>query len=211
MTEPQVGEIEVRSAALVDVSFPKRTIELVVMPYETEAHDVDYHGRSITEICSRGAYAGVEARTGRIKVNRDHDYQRVCGRSVKFHASRDDGLVAECRISRSSLGEDTLHDCADGMLDASAGFGLMRRNGRTGPVVPGAEVWETRSRRRLNHLYLDHIALVPEGAYVGADVLAVRARSNETVAVPATPNLDALWLREQREKLAALDAVYSHQ
>src|SRR4051794_20964861 len=155
MTEPQVGEIEVRSAALVDVSFPKRTIELVVMPYETEAYDVDYHGRSITEICSRGAYDGVEARVGRIKVNRDHVRHLVCGRSIKFHTSREDGLVAECRISKSSLGEDTLNDCADGILDASAGFGLMRQNGRTGPVVPGAEVWETRSRRRLNHLYLD--------------------------------------------------------
>lgn len=213
MTETiTVSEIELRSAELVDVSFPKRTIELLVMPYEVEAEDIDYHGRTITEICSRGAYNGVEARTGKIKVNRDHDQHLVCGRSIKFHTSRTDGLVAECKISKSTLGEDTLHDCADGILDVSAGFGLMRRNGRTGPVIPDAEVWETRSRRRLNHLYLDHIALVPDPAYQGANVLDVRSEglTAEREGIPAgTPNLEALQLREWQEKLAALDELYS--
>lgn len=207
MTE--LVEIEVRSAELVDVSFPKRTIELVVMPYEAEAL-VEYHGRMITEVCSKGAYDGVEARTGRIKVNRDHDRLRVCGRSTSFHTSREEGLVAECRISNTREGTDTLELCADGVLDASAGFGLMRRDGRTGPVIPGAEVWETRSRRRLNHLYLDHIALVPDPAYEGAGVLAVRER-DENIAVAATPNLERLQLRELQELYAAIDSVYIRQ
>ena len=30
------GEVEIRTAEVADVSFPNRTIELIVMPYETE-------------------------------------------------------------------------------------------------------------------------------------------------------------------------------
>jgi len=210
MSDSQAGEIEVRAAELLDVSFPKRTIELIVMPYEAEAL-VMYDGRMITEICSKGAYDGVETRVGRIKVNRDHVRERVLGRSTKFHTSRDDGLVAECRIANTPAGEEALELCADGILDASAGFGLMRKNGRTGPVIPNAETWENRSRRRLNHLYLDHIALTPDPAYEGANVLAVRDRDEPVAAVVAKPNLEAFQLREWQEKLAALDELYTRR
>ncbi len=55
----------------------------------------------------------------------------------------------------------------------------------------GGEQWlEQRSRRRLTRCFLDHIALVPEGAYEGR-VLSVRAAEPaEPAARVLTPNLD---------------------
>lgn len=200
-----MSEIEFRSAELANVSFPNRTIELVVMPYETEAV-VPYHGRLITEICSRGAWDGIEARTGRIRVNRDHEIRRTVGRSVAFHPSRAEGLIAELRISRTELGEETLALADDGVLDASAGFALMHDRA-TRKVKPGAEVWETRSRRRLNHLYLDHIALTPDPAYETANVLAVRS-NDPAVEASVMPNRQALQLQELRDLYAAIDSRY---
>lgn len=183
---------------VVGVSFPDRTIELIVMPYEHPAHVRD-RGRSYEEIVSRGAFAGVEARTGRIRCNRDHDVTRTIGRVAALHTSRDDGLVAELRISRTALGDETLALADDGVLDASAGFALLR--GPDGKIVDGAEVWETRTRRRLNHLWLGHVALTPEPAYETAQVLAVRSQGApepHSDGSVATPNRDSILVAEQR-------------
>ena len=43
--------------------------------------------------------------------------------------------------------------------------------------MPGGEVWETRSRRRLTKAWLGHIAMVPDPAYETANVLAVRSQA----------------------------------
>lgn len=203
-----MSELEFRSAALAGVSYPQRTIDLIVMPYEQEAQ-VLFHGRMITEVCSRGAWAGVEARAGRIRVNRDHDVRRTVGRTLSFNTSHDDGLIATLRISRTELGEETLALADDGALDASAGFALMHDQ-RTRKVKPGAEVWETRSRRRLNALYLDHVAMTPEPVYDDARVLAVR--HTDTVAhvdePTVQPNLAALKIQELQDLYARIDARY---
>jgi hypothetical protein len=47
--------------------------------------------------------------------------------------------------------------------------------------------------RRINRAFLDHVALVPNPAYKGAGVLAVRQEQGlpaEQEAVQPTPNLD---------------------
>jgi len=201
-------EIEHRSAQLAEVNFAKRLIELIVVPYERAA-EIVLRGRLVTEVVSRGAFDGIERRSSQIRANRDHQRERTVGRAVALHPSRREGLVAEVKISRTPLGEETLVLADDGVLDASAGFGLLRENGR---VKAGAEVWETRDRRRLNHLFLDHIALVPDPAYEDAKVLAVRAASAAAATVDAaastTPNLAALQLLEQRALLADIDRRY---
>lgn len=204
---PPGAEIEVRSSQLANVDYPKRTIELIVMPYETET-TVIHHGRPVTEVVTRGAYDGVQKRTSMIKVNRGHQTDRVVGRTLALHPSRDEGLVAEVRISRTELGEETLILADDGILDASAGFMLMRENGK---VKPDAEVWEARDRRRLNHLFLDHIAMTPDPAYPDARVLAVRAAheppgGQETPG--GTPNLDRLELNRYEALYADIDRRY---
>lgn len=200
-----MSELEYRTAEVVGVSYPKRQIELIVMPYETPTV-VNTPTRTYTEVVSRGAYDGVEKRGNRIRVNRDHNLARTCGRATALHPSRAEGLVAELYISRTELGEETLTLADEGILDASAGFALLRDE-QTGRVKPGAEVWETRSRRRLNHLWLGHIALTPDPAYETATVLAVRDTTPDSAV--ATPNLERLELDTLRQRLADIDRRYA--
>lgn len=193
---------------IVEVSYPQRSVELIVMPYETPT-EVAHRGRMIEEIVTKGAYGNGIAGRKDIRVNRDHDVARTCGRAVKFHPSRQEGLVAELRIAKTDLGEETLELAADGLLDASAGFALQI-DGETKKIKQGAEVWETRDRRRLNHLWLGHIALTPEPAYETANVLAVRHTEHGlVVAEAARPNLERLEVDRLREQYADLDRRYS--
>lgn len=180
-TDPEPrGALEFRSAQLVDVRFPERVIELIVMPYEEETV-VEHRGKLIREICSRGAFDGVERRANRVRANRDHDITRTVGRAVALHPSREVGLVAEIRIAQTPLGDETLALADDEILDASAGF----------LPFPGGERWlETRTLRRLEKCWLGHIALTPDPAYEGANVLAMRTRDRPAATETSTPNLD---------------------
>jgi HK97 family phage prohead protease len=203
-------ELRFRTAQVAEVSFPKRQVDLVVMPYETDTLIVE-RGKTFTEIVSRGAFDGIEARNDRVRVNRDHDLKRTVGRAIRFHPSTTEGLLAEIHISQTELGDETLTLADDGVLDASAGFGLLRD--KAGRVVPNAEVWETRNRVRLNRLFLGHIALTPDPAYESARVLAVRAGTPvggmDGEGRKPMPNRAALELREWQEKLAVIDSRYS--
>jgi HK97 family phage prohead protease len=180
-----LGRLEFRAAQQLAVSFPKRIIELIVTPYETEAlvpHPRD-HSKLITEVFSRGAYDGIERRPNRIRLNRDHDITRTVGRAVALHPSRQEGLVAEVRVAQTDLGDETLTLADEGILDVSAGFAVM----------PGGDRWETRARRRITKAWLGHIAMTPDPAYVSANVLAVRnAEDVAPLEVIATPNLDVV-------------------
>jgi phage head maturation protease len=196
--------IEFRAAQVTDVSYPSRTVTVIVAPYETPAVINTPRG-SFTEIVSRGAYDGVQRRAGSIRANRDHDWQRMAGRVTALQPERDEGLVAEVRMFKTALGEETLELCADDGLSASAGFGLMRTEGSSGSVKPNAEQWQGKTRR-LNELWLDHVAFVPNPAYEAATVLDVRDTS--LVAVAARPFLDRLELEQARARLAELDVRY---
>ena len=186
--ERPLSPVELRSTSAFEVDYPQRLITLVAMPYDSDAFAV-VHGRTVVESCAPGAFAGVERRANRVKVNRDHDYQRTVGRAVALHPSRAEGLVAELRIAKTTLGDETLGLAEDQAVEASVGFAVM----------PNGERWlESRNRRRLERLFLDHIAMVPEAAYAGTGAIAVRAAAiGMTAAVPiATPNLDEvrLWM-----------------
>ncbi len=186
------GGLRFRSAEQIGVSYPKRLIELVVTPYETEAL-VNYQGRMIREIFSRSAYDGIERRANRIRVNRDHDDRRVVGRALSLHPSREEGLVAEIKIAKTELGDETLALAEEGILDASAGYLPM----------PDGERWETRNRVRITRAWLGHIAMLPDPAYEDARVLSVRHAASGELSDPSTaetPNLDQVraWLLEDR-------------
>lgn len=193
-TGPAPGEWWERRVSDLDVSFPERIIELVVMPYEEETvvEHPQRPGVAVVEICTRGAYDGIERRANRVKVNRDHSEQRIVGRALTLHPSRAEGLVGRLRIAKTALGDETLELAADDCLDASAGFRPM----------PGGLRWETRSRCRLLKCFLGHIAMVGEGAYPGARVLAVRDAVR--VERPLTPNLDRLRAEMLRERYGSL-------
>jgi len=204
-----MSEIEFRSAAVVDVSYPKRTVTVIVAPYETPT-EIHTARRSWTEIITRGAYAGVERRSN-IRANRDHDWQKLAGKVVVSYPDRDEGLVCDVKMFQHGVGPETLELCAEDGLSASAGFTLMRENGRHGAVKPDAERWEQNGKvRRLNHLFLDHVAFVPDPAYETATVVDVRTRPLPPLLDDdcATPNRDRLQLEFWRSQAALLDSRY---
>ena len=144
----------------------------------------------------RGAFDGIQRRPNRIKVNRDHNLERTVGKAVALHPSRDEGLVAEVKIARTLLGDETLSLAEEEILDASAGFRPM----------PDGETWNRdRTEVQITQAWLGHIGLVPEPAYEGAKVLAVRDKANGGLTEASTPNLDQVkaWLMADRyEQLA---------
>jgi HK97 family phage prohead protease len=169
----------------MDVRYADRIITLVAVPYDEDAA-VHSRGRWITESVAPGSFDGVEYRASRIRVNRDHDVLRSVGRAVTLYPSRVEGLVADLRIARTPLGDETLELAADGVLDASVGYAPM----------PGGESYtENRTRRRITKAFLGHIALTPEPAYEGANVLSVRHSVEDTARLierVSTPNLDRI-------------------
>lgn len=195
MSERPTGELHIRAAQQVDVNFPKRLIEMIVAPYEEETITDQPYGRPVLEMFMRGAFDGIQRRPNRIKVNRDHQLERTVGKAIALHPSRDEGLVAEIRIARTELGEETLTLAEDGILDASAGFL---------PMPNGMDWNRDRTEVKIRKAWLGHIALVPEPAYEGSRVLAVRHQNGTGEERPSTPNLDLVraWqLQEQFDRL----------
>ena len=192
--EQPVGPYWERDAQLVDVSFPARTVEVIVMPYEAPA-EVRFDGRIVSETIARGAFDGIERRANRIRANRDHKAERTVGRARAFHPGRQEGLVAHVHISNTDLGNETLQLCADGCLDASAGF-LPMRDGM---------VWNGAAAYTVTKAWLGHIAFTPDPAHKGAKVLHVRTAVLASVLPPVlpassgTPNLDA-WFASERDR-----------
>lgn len=192
--EPKHAPIEMREATLANVNFPQRTIEVVAMPYDQEAL-VEYRGELWNESFERGAFDGIEKRPNRVKANRDHNKERLVGKATKFFPSRDEGLVAEIRIAATPLGDETLTLADEEMLEVSSGF-----------AVRGSDQVLDRSTRsrRIKRGFLDHLAFVAQGAYMGAQVLAVRSEERPNAAtLPKldTPNLDEVvaWMQSRRK------------
>jgi phage head maturation protease len=195
---------------------PKRIVTVIAMPYE-QPTTINEPGRSYQEVVSRSAFSGIEKQPRRIKVNRDHSWDKPVGKVVALHPSRQEGLVAEIKITGQRrgefpLGDATLDLCDDGILDASAGFCLLLRD--DGRVYDDAEVWERNGTvRRLNRLYLDHVAFVPNPAYPGAAVIDVRdapVLSQEPLGGDAAPNRDKLVLQDLRAEALALNSRWAH-
>jgi hypothetical protein len=114
--------------------------------------------------------------------------------------SQREGLVTDVDLSDNIRAGPQL--CEDDVLSASIGFGLLRRD--DGRVWEDAEVWEGRSVRRLNRLWLDHLAFVPNPAHPGATVLDVRS-SQEPPGRDAMPNRDSIITSELQAAHEALN------
>lgn len=192
---PPRAPVEFRRAGEFEVDFAQRTITLLAVPWDRDGH-IEFpprSGRGAIETVAPGAFDGVERRANRVKVNRDHDEHRTIGRAVALHPSRTEGLVAELRISKTPLGDESLALADDRVLEPSVGMA----------IAPSWQQWDAaRARRRVHKAFLEHIALVPEGAYgeSGAQVLDVRETRPAPVEWVATPNIDAVmaWLNATR-------------
>lgn len=197
IAERMHGPIEIRTVGMVaDVSFPKRMIEVIAVPYDQPAV-VEYptgSGNLITESIAPGAFEGVQTRTRAVKVNLDHDFRRTVGIVKALHPSRSEGLVAEIRVAPGH--DQVLDDANEGILDASVGMAVTR------DPSPDVEWSERRKVRRILKAFLDHIALTAAPAYAGAQVLSVR--HNDTTGELFVPVVDEFaddtreWLEQHR-------------
>lgn len=182
--------IEYRDTAVTGVDFAQRIIEMIAVPYEQEAA-VEYRGETWQESFERGAFDGVETRTKPIRANRGHDKERTVGKAVNLWPLREEGLVAEVRIAKTLLGDETLALASEDMLSVSVGFG-----------VRGSDQVLNRPYRRIKRAFLDHLAFVESAAYEGAKVLSVRGEEPPSAAdLPrlVTPNLDEVlaWMQSR--------------
>lgn len=173
--------VEIRHAALAGVDFAERVIEVIAVPYDQEAV-VDYRGETVRESFAPGAFDGIETRNDHVTANREHDYSRTFGKVIEWRSGDRRGLIGRIKVSETSLGDETLRLAADGVLKPSVGFVARPRDSilRNG-------------LRRVVRAFMDHVSLVPNPAYAGADVLAVRQGQQKEQGQPApTPKLNAV-------------------
>lgn len=175
--------VEIRSATVTNVDFEERILQVVAVPYDQEAV-VPYGGQMMVESVAPGAFAGIETREEHVSANRDHDYGRTFGKVLSYNPDDPVGLITNIYVSATPLGDETLRLAADGVLKASVGM-LVRRSDQ---IV-------NKGFRRIKRAFLDHVSLVPNPAYRGAGVLAVRQEQglpveDEGSPLAPTPNLD---------------------
>jgi phage head maturation protease len=182
----RAAPVEFRSSSVASVNFAQRIIEFIAVPYEEEAL-VEYRGELWKESFVRGAWDGIEKQPNRVKANRDHDGQRTVGKIINFWPSRLEGLVGAARIVQTPLGDETLALADEDCLGASVGFAVAGSD---------QELDRANRRRRIKKAFMDHLAFVPDPAYVGAGVLSVRRAG----APAATPALDELVAFMQARK-----------
>ena len=171
-----------------------RSLTVIVAPYDQPA-TVEYRGEIWTEAFAPGAFdslAGIDPQ--RIRVCREHNRADAVGKVLRFDTRSPLGLIAEIRIAKTQRGDDTLGLAAEGMLSASAGFAVDPTSGQT--------LDRTRRIRRITHALLDHIGLVMQPAYDGAQVLAVRSAVDAYLSDPlvawAQQRTDPVWTWARR-------------
>lgn len=170
----QVSMIETRSADMCDMNFEERIITVIAVPYE-QATKVMFRHEPWDEVFSRSAFNGFDPQKRRIPVTAclevpDHNHSggRLVGRIVQTYPDKQDGLIADLKISRTDIGQETLELARDGAISPSLGF--MVKN----PYQD--EILDRRNKvRRVNRAFIDHLAFVAEPAYPGAKVLATRS------------------------------------
>lgn len=161
---PPRAPIEWREGVVDNVSYPERVVTVIAVPYEQPA-DVEYLNDVYQEVFERGSMDHLITRPHRVRVNREHNKSRTVGKVIKFLPERPDGLVADIRIAKTPLGDETLDLAAEDCLSSSIGFAAPAQ-------------WTTVDRRaktrRIKSAYLDHISFVESPAYANADVIGVR-------------------------------------
>jgi len=180
-----MSEQHIRAAAIDDVAFGKREITLIAVPYNQEAIVPDWRPQADREKFMPGSFDGIESRTRQITMNRDHAAERVIAAARSFDTKSERGLISTFKVSNTPLGDESLQLAADGVLRASIAFAARSQD----MAVKDGVMTFYRA-------FLRHVALTPEPAYEGAEVLSVR--TGEPIDGIPTPNLDlaAAILRE---------------
>lgn len=188
---PRDVPVEFRNATLqVDtVNFAERTIEIIAVPYDEESRGPvkGPDGRLRPELVERGAFDGID-RGADVTVNREHDRARTFGKVVGYRTDDPRGLVTTIYASDTPLGDETLRLAADGVLKASVGMLVRRSDQRV----------DRNGVRRIKRAFLDHIALLPNAAFSGAKVLAVRQEQSGVQVDEVDPADEAAWETARR-------------
>lgn len=180
-------ELIIRSAGLVtDIDEKLRLIDLIAVPYDEEA-EIVWRGEPWREVFDRSAFNGIEDHAGRVLVNREHVRGDTVGKVVAFTTDHPAGLLAHVKIAKTPRGDDTLGLAEEGMISASVGYRVKQ---------PSDVQFNRRTRvRRVMRAFMDHLSMVEDPAYRGAQVLAVRDADpavEVTSPLQATPLLDAI-------------------
>lgn len=180
--------IETRSASVDNVDFGQRIITVIAVPYEQSAQ-VIYRGEIWDEIFMRSAFDGIETRQRRIPAvaalrvpDKEHD-GKIVGKVIGADPSNTMGLLADVKVSRTPLGDETLELAADDALSASVGY--MVKNPYRDQILD-----RSSKTRRIARAFLDHLAFVGVPAYEGARVLSVRSDGGDAGIPPARPLID---------------------
>lgn len=196
----EAGAVETRSSsvAIDGVNFPERTITLIAVPYEQPA-PVLFNRDVWNEVFSRSAFDGLDkwitsprarsipATASLIIPNPNHDEGRLIGRVIEARSGTvdgEEGLITKVKVSKGSMGDDTLHLAADLAVSPSVGFQI--KDPQRDQVLNRAT-----KTRRVNRAFLHHLSFVAEPAYSGARILSVRSNDELTNQnPPAAPLMD---------------------
>lgn len=181
-----MSEILLRNdGTLTDVDRKLRQIDLIAVPWD-QAAEVYWRDEIWSEVFKRGAFDGIESRSGEIRVNREHVKGNTVGKIVEFDPGHADGLFARVKIVRGPKGDEVLDLAEDDMISPSVGYRAQK------PSDVHLDK-ATRSRTVIN-AFLDHLGMVEDPAFKGARVLAVRGEPSGLLVadgpLPATPLLD---------------------
>ena len=179
------------------------TVIGLAAPYD-EVVEVDDGDGPYLEAFTRGAFAGVVDRwpARRLKVQLEHPTRAGMGAWVgRGEAWRDgpDGLHVELRLDDTTDGRAAAFKVRDGQTPAMSVAYTPGRTERRWNEERGADVHYRSAVRAINH-----VALVPAGAYPSALVTAHRAAGVD--GLPSTVELGALPPPPApRPRLAELD------
>lgn len=196
--------VDLRSAQVAEVRYPDRIITLLAVPYEQMTPPdlpVPYRGKLYQEVVKRHAFRGVDVRSAKIRVNREHRRGDTVGKVVRADGESNEGLITDVRIVETDAGDEVLALAAEDMISPSVGMQVrptdQEFDRRTQP-------WPTRI---INRAFLQHIGMTELPNYTGAEVLSVRGASESgyidaaTLAPLDTPRLDE-WQEYLRSRKA---------
>lgn len=182
-----MSEILLRNdGAFTNVDRRQRLIDLIAVPWDSPA-EIFWRGDIWTEVFERGAFNGIEARAGQVRVNREHVKGQTVGKIISFDPTHADGLFARVKVVNGSRGDEVLDLAEDDMISPSIGYRAQKPS--------DVQLDRGARRRTVFNAFLDHLGMVEDPAFKGARVLAVRGEPSELMAadtspLPATPSLD---------------------
>lgn len=177
-----------------------RTLVSRLVPFNEVATVSDNGGPPYQEMFVRGAFSRQRSAAHRIKAFLNFRHGQSMSDQIGFAKSveeREDGLHGELRVLEGSDGDKALQLVREGMLD---GLSIEFRVPPGGSRVVNGVVQRVRA-------HLDGVALVPRGAYAGAQVLAMRELEEADEIEAQEDDPSAELMEGMRYSLAEVEAL----